>query len=83
MRFTVTWNPIAEGQLLDLWADFPEDREGLTGAIREIDRVLRDDPLSKGRPFGVSRILIWPPVVVLHSVDEADRKVKILLVKRL
>jgi hypothetical protein len=55
----------------------------LTEAVAEVERLLREDPSMKGRPFGVSRVLIKPPIIVLFSVDEGDRKVKVSLIKRL
>jgi len=83
MRFTLIWSPIAERQLIDLWSDFPDDRKALTEAVAEVDKLLREDPSMKGRPFGVSRVLIKPPIIVLFSVDEGDRKVKVSLIRRL
>lgn len=81
MRFTVLWSPIAEGQLLDLWSNSPGRRSGITRAAQQVDRLLRDDPATRGRPFGVTRILIEPLIVVLFSLDEGDRKVKVHMVR--
>jgi hypothetical protein len=83
MRYTLLWRPIAERQLIDLWSNFPAERSDLTRAVDEVERLLRDDPSVKGRPFGVSRVLIKPPIIVLFSVDEGDKKVKIMWIKRL
>jgi mRNA-degrading endonuclease RelE of RelBE toxin-antitoxin system len=82
MRFTVIWTSKAEGQLFDLWSDFPDQRTELTEIADEIDRVLRNDPQTKGRPLGACRILIKAPLVVLYQVDEGDRKVNVLSVKK-
>ena len=81
MRFTVLWSTIAEGQLFDLWSNSPGQRPEITRASQQIDRLLRNDPATKGRPFGVSRVLIEPPIVVPFTVDEGDRKVKVHLVR--
>ncbi len=83
MIFTVLWQQRAEARLADLWTQGP-DRNAIAEAADEIDRLLQRDPQSRGesRDLG-ERILFVPPLSVLFSVDEADRKVYVMLVDRI
>jgi hypothetical protein len=80
MRFTVTWKPLAQGDLASLWTDAdPGDRQAITEAASVIDTELAVDPdsLGESRPGG-RRILFVPPLVVIFEVSEPDRMVSVL-----
>jgi hypothetical protein len=81
MRFTVLWSPLAERQLMTIWSDAADRREEVTRAAEAIDRMLRDDPQDIGRPYDGDRIWTTRPLSVVYSIDEGDRKVKVLVVK--
>lgn len=83
MRFTVIWDPPAEADLARLWLDHPTDRESIRQAADTIDRVLRDDPQTHGRPFGAHRQLVEWPLVAAFRIEEGDRKVHILRLRYL
>jgi hypothetical protein len=82
MRFTVVWSQKAEGQLFDLWSNFPGNRYELTQATDEFDQDLREDPQLKGRLLGGCRIMIRSPFVILYGIDEGDRKAIVLSIKK-
>ncbi len=78
MRFTVIWDPAALDDLMTIWASDPARRSDVTAAADEIDRTLRQDPQDEGRPYDGDRILIKLPLAVVFSIDEDDRKVKVI-----
>jgi hypothetical protein len=84
MRFTVTWKTWAQNLLASLWLNAsPEDRPAITAAADEIDRLLRTDPESVGESRdGGDRILFVPPLYVIFTVNEQDRLVTVLTVRR-
>jgi hypothetical protein len=47
MRFTVTWHPLAETELAEIWLQ-SAGREQITHALHSIDQALSSDPLSHG-----------------------------------
>ena len=81
MRFTVSWHPLAEDELADIWLR-SSDRAALTQAANYIDHVLATDPLSQGEEFYGDRLLVALPLAVTYTVSEADRSVQILQVWR-
>jgi hypothetical protein len=83
MKYTVLWKPDAEDALAALWISSP-NREALTAAANEIDRLLRTDPTARGEPrSGGRRLLICPPLAVVFQVRESDRFVDVLAVRLL
>ena len=79
MRYTVTWDPSAEAELMAIWLGAP-DRQAVTDAANEIDRLLANDPQLKGQPFYGDRILVASPLAVTFSVSPDDRRVRVLQV---
>jgi hypothetical protein len=50
MRYTVAWDPAAEPELMAIWLRAP-DRQAVTDAANEIDRLLADDRYRRGSHF--------------------------------
>ena len=81
IRCTVIWSPDADGRLAQAWIDAP-DRDAVTAAAHAIDAQLAVDPQTKGAEVREGlRSLSVPPLRVLFSVDEGDRKVHVLGVR--
>jgi hypothetical protein len=80
MKYTVVWDPDAEQELASLWMAAAE-RQALTDAADQIDKVLRQDPQQQGesRPDGL-RILFVEPLGIIFRVHEDDRLVRVLQV---
>jgi hypothetical protein len=82
-RYTVTWQPEAESELVELWLEAP-DRNELAAAVRAIDRDLAMDAEAKGDPVAEGLLAFnAPPLRVLFTVRPADRVVEIELVRQL
>ena len=73
MKFTVTWTPLALAALASLW-NYAADRAEITTAADSLDRLLANDPNSRGeaRAEGV-RILIASPLAIYFRVFDDDR----------
>ena len=82
MKFTVTWLPPALDALAVLWND-AIDRTQVTAAADLIDRMMANDPQSRGeeRADGV-RILVVSPLAIYFRVSEDDRLVTVHAVWR-
>jgi hypothetical protein len=81
-RYTVVWAQQAIDQLAQLWME-GTDRSEVAEAGNAIDRELAVDPGSKGSEVREGlRSLDVPPLRVLFTVEEQDRLVKVLLVRR-
>jgi hypothetical protein len=83
MTFKVIWVREAERQLTQLWVDYPGDRNAITAASNEIDRLLAEDPANAGESRGDDRILIVAPLAVYFRVDLSARVVRVGTVRRL
>ena len=79
MRFTVTWHPLAEQELADIWMR-ADDRNHVSAAANLFDRMLVSDPQQQGEEFYGERLLVALPLAVTYSVNEPDRTVQILQV---
>ncbi len=83
-RFMVVYDEGVEDQLTDAWLDAAPgpDRDAITAASHQIDSMLANDPLSCGEPEheGLRRLDV-PPLHVLYIVEEADRRVRVVLVR--
>jgi hypothetical protein len=80
MTYNVVWTHPAEQELAALWMGAP-DRNAVTSASREIDRLLTTDPDQRGEVcFDTVRTLNVPPLGVDFEVIEADRIVYVLTV---
>jgi hypothetical protein len=84
MKWTVLWKPDCEGDLSELWVH-SDDKAAITAAANRIDVNLRRDPLNTGesREEENDRVYFDPPLGVLFTVDELDRKVHVERVWRI
>ena len=81
-RFNVRWYAAARKRLAELYEQNPKIRQDITDASDEIDQLLAKDPLNLGVvQSGSFRQLGRPPLKVLYSVSEPDRKVTVIYVK--
>ena len=81
MSYLVLWRKNSRNELTNLWLS-ASDRNAVTAATAEIDRVLADQPLYAGHPVrsSVHRQLGIPPLGVLYEVIEDDKRVVVLAV---
>ena len=76
----VVWTESALEELATLWlAAESSHREAITAAQAQIDHQLERDAAETGesRP-GDRRIAFFPPLGVVFSVDDAQRRAKVL-----
>jgi hypothetical protein len=68
-------------QLAQVWLDAP-DRNAVTAAANEVDRLLAIDPAGQGesRAAGL-RVLIVEPLMVGYMVNDDDRRVIVFSVR--
>ncbi len=78
MRFTVTVSPSAEAELARIYNDAGPDSAAVTRDSNLIDRELRDDAHTKGRPCDGDRIFRLGVLLVFYSVSVEDRLAEIL-----
>ena len=79
---TVIWWPPAQDDLTLVWID-SDDRQAIADAANEIERVLGLATADVGSAVHEGmRQLIVRPLLVQFVVDEGDRKVTILSVKK-
>ena len=82
-RLTVTYSPAAEREMIEAWLA-AADRNGVTAAEAEIDRLLSRNPLGAGRELHEGlRELIVPPLRVLFSASPDDLTVEVAAVRLL
>ena len=82
MIFTVAWGPDSVDELADLWLAAP-NRERVTAAASEIDRLLRRNPQDVGESRDANiRVLFVDPLGADFEVVEADGMVYVLSVWR-
>ncbi|MBI5757357.1 MAG: hypothetical protein HZA46_02420 [Planctomycetales bacterium] len=87
MRYTVTWAPETETELLVLWLSAkPAERQHLTRCVNHIDRALLRNPEQKGAPlrghpgfrfYVAPRVPPQPYVGVVYEVLGDDRVVRV------
>jgi plasmid stabilization system protein ParE len=64
MRFTVTWRRGAENELARIWNQ-AADRDAVTQASDQIDRLLRNSSTARGNDqAGIFQLTVWPLRVV-------------------
>jgi hypothetical protein len=81
-RFNVRWYAAARRRLAELFEQNPKNRQDITDASDEIDRLLSVEPQNLGVvQSGSFRIFAMPPLKVLYSVSEPDRTVTVIYVK--
>jgi hypothetical protein len=78
--YTLNWRPAAERDLAKLWLASSQ-RQAMADVADEIERQLADSPNDVGVAIheGLRRLVV-APLYVQYSVDEGDRKVKVLSV---
>jgi hypothetical protein len=82
-KYTVVWHQGAQEELAELWMD-ARDRNAVTIAANVIDRELSQNAAAKGVEVSEGlRALFTPPLRILFTVNEDDRVVEVLRVKRL
>jgi len=78
MKYTVVWKPTAERELAQIWTE-AADRNSVTAAAAEIDRLLQWNPHEQGESrSGKMRIMFVTPLGVFFHVDESDRIVSVV-----
>lgn len=81
MKFTVVSPPSIDDVLADLWLNAP-DPKAVTDAANWIERELANDPLRKVTRVDDAYFLRRDPLVVLCTISEDDRIVRIIDVQR-
>jgi plasmid stabilization system protein ParE len=82
-RYTVVWLRDAIDELGEIWLA-SHDRNAVTAASAEIDRELASDAMAKGKPLSEGlRVYVAPPLRVVFSVSDPDRKVEVARVRLL
>jgi hypothetical protein len=80
MKYTVTWKPDAESELMNLWLG-ASNRESIRQAADDIERLLANDAEDQGKSrIGDFRILLIEPIGVLYHVSHLDRRVAVVRV---
>lgn len=82
MKYAVRWTRRARlQQLAQVWLDAP-DRNAVTAAASEVDRLLASDPagLGESRAAGL-RVLIVEPLMVGYAVVEDEHRVVVFSVQ--
>lgn len=84
MTYSVRWSRQALEFLADIWLANPDARDEITQAADGVDRLLRTAPDEQGESRDNDRrILFIPPLVVIYRVDESNRTVRILQIRRI
>ena len=82
MKFTDTWTPQAEQDLVRFWLA-ARDRQAIDEAAEVIEKQLTTNLLSAGESrVGPIRLLIVEPLAVVFLVRPDDRLVKVIQVTR-
>jgi hypothetical protein len=71
MHYTVVSSPAADAALARIWLQ-ASDRDAVTQAAAEIDRVLKSAPLTRGIAQNGSYSLTVAPLTVLYEVSPLD-----------
>lgn len=80
MTFTLVWKRRALNQLAEIWLK-SDQRENISTAASELERLLRHDPETQGESRqGNDRVIVVGPLVVLFEVQGDDRMIRILSV---
>jgi len=82
-RFTVVWHGSAQDELAELWIS-ARDRNAVTAAAHVIDVELSQDAVAKGVEVTEGlRAFFAPPLRILFTVDEGNRVVEVVRLRRL
>lgn len=78
--YEVRWKRLARNQLAELWLG-TGDRDAITEAVAEVDRLLAARPHTAGESRPDSRRIVFArPLVALYQIVEDDRRVEVLAV---
>jgi hypothetical protein len=80
MKYTVVWRQSALDDLAEIWLS-ELDRESVSLAANTVDRILLDDPQSKGDEFFGDWLLTVDRLDVTYTIVDADRIVRVLQVR--
>ena len=80
MRYTVTWLPGPEADLIRIWLAAP-DQQAVADASDRIERLLRRWPLQVGHAEGDYRRFTVDPLSVMYRVSPLDCLVEVLEVE--
>jgi plasmid stabilization system protein ParE len=82
-RYTVVWIGSALDELAELWT-VARDRNAVTTAAHIVDVELSGDAATKGAEVCEGlRAFFAPPLRILFTVDEGNRIVEVVRVRRL
>ncbi len=82
MRYTVTYEQQALDALMRFYIN-AADRQAISKASNEIDRLLKTSPETCGMPFHVFRRLTVSPLEVMYFVSPDDCMVRVYTVRLL
>ena len=82
MIFTVVWLPSARDELAELWLH-AADRQAVSRAANTMDRLLREDPQTRGQPLFGHRVLAVEPLTIAFDVSADDRMVTVTQIYRI
>ncbi len=77
MRHTVIWHQVALDKLADLWAA-SSDRNSVTKAVEQIDRLLAENPVQQGEEYYGDRLVVVASIAFTYQVLEDDRIAEII-----
>jgi hypothetical protein len=82
-RYTVVWLGSAQDELAELWLAAP-DRNAVSTAAHPIDAELSGDAATRGVEVSEGlRALFAPPLRILFAVNEEDRLVEVVRIRRI
>lgn len=77
MHYTVVATPAAEDELAFIWG-MASDRDAVSRASNQIDRLLRHSPSMHGVDHGTFLTLTVDPLTAVCKVSPDDRQVTII-----
>jgi plasmid stabilization system protein ParE len=81
-RYTVVWSGDALDELAELWIS-ARDRNAVSTAAHAIEAELSRDATTKGVEVAEGlRVCFSPPLRIFFTVDEGDRLVEVVRVRR-
>jgi hypothetical protein len=82
-RYTVVWHDSTIDELAEIWMA-ARDRNSVTTAAHIIDFELSSDAETKGVEVSEGlRAFFAPPLRILFAIDDGDRLVEVVRVRRL
>jgi hypothetical protein len=79
MSYSVEWTAEARAQLAALWIEHVSDRQSITAAQAQIDRLLESGPLRNGSPLSEGLYAInVRPLRAIYEISATDRTVTVV-----